>query len=207
MVSATPRWASFLVASVCARYHVSQPTLRWRNALDYPSAIWITTGDYNPTSTTVTIYASGVPLTNRINLIHELAHHIHFLRTSRDDHSELFWRYCWTLYRLYSIPLHAAVLSEFAYMARSEQVLLSMGVRLSPQARLAAALGRSLRAQANLQTRVRSLRTRLSTLRSPRKRTTLRRSLRPLILQAASVERVQARHARAYKRVARNLSV
>jgi hypothetical protein len=198
-----PFWARTLLAAVCARYHVSSPTLRFRPLVDYPNAVWASIGDYSPKTLTITIYAAQDHLLERMTLLHEIAHHLVFVRTGRDDHSTLFWRYCWTLYRTYRIPLHAAVLSEFAYMARAEQVLLTMGVRFSPQATAAAHLGRALRADSLLQDRIRHLRARLLRLRSPRTRSLARRSLRTLTQRQATTSRAQTRHALAYKRVAK----
>jgi hypothetical protein len=198
-----PKWALRLVEAVCLRYHVRQPSLRWRKALDYPNAAFEALGDYNMRTGGMIIYEAGSKQENRIDLLHELAHHIHFLRTGRDDHSEGFWRYCWTLYLLYGVRLHAAVLSEFSYMARSEKVLLEMGVRMSWQARLAAQLGRTMRKNAAMRIRIRRLHARLGDLRSERKKSSAREDLRSLKQVQAHTEKAVARHALAYKRVAK----
>jgi hypothetical protein len=202
-VCEAPLWAEHLLAAVCNRYHVVRPNLDWRQPQENPEAIWCTVGDYNPNHMNVIVYESGDRLMDKMTLLHEIAHHIGFCRTGHDDHSELFWRYCWTLYRAYGIPLHVAVLSEFSYMARAEKVLLAMGIRLSPQARIAAALGNAKRKAAGIYVRTRQLETRLLHLRAEHKRKSVKRSLRGLGIEQAHVSRLETRHARAYKRVLR----
>jgi hypothetical protein len=198
-----PRWASNLVADVCSRYHIAKPTLRFRPALDYPDATWATIGDYNANTLTLTVYVDPDPQVDRLTLIHELAHHVHFSRTGQDDHSELFWRYCWTLYLLYRVPLHAAILSEFSYMARAERVLRSMQIRLSPRATLAAAYGRALRLDATLEDRARRLHNRLSRVRSGRVHAQVRSEIRHVTASHREVLSLRTSTARAYKRAVR----
>ena len=198
-----PMWARRLVEAVCLRYHVRQPHLRWRKALCHSSTAFETLGDYNPRTQTMIVHEAATQRENRIDLLHELAHHIYFLRTGRDDHSEGFWRYCWTLHLLYGARLHSAVLSEFSYMARSEKVLMAMGVRMSCQARVAAELGRTLRKNAAMRIRIRRLNTSLGELRTERKKLSARRDLRKMREAQAHTEKAVARHALAYKRVAK----
>lgn len=201
--SIAPYWARTLLAAVCTRYHVRQPTLRWHTTHANANAVWFKIGSYSETSNSLTIYACADHLEERMTLLHELAHHIAYCRTLKVDHSELFWRYCWTLYRNYGIPLHVAVLSEFAYMARAEKVLHAMGIHLSPLATLAATYGRAMRGDAWLDERARRLQARLTRISSAKARANLRANLRSLRASQATSQALRRRSSVAYKRTSR----
>ena len=203
-----PRWARLLLASICTQYRVVRPVLRWRlqaGASTGPCAVWQRLGSYKEKSTppTIIVYAGTNHLENRMTLLHETAHHLAYVRKGLIGHREGFWIYCWQLYHAHRVPLHEAVLSEFGYMARAETVLHSMGIRLSHRAAAAAQLGRAVRRILTLEVQIRRLRTRLSLLSSPTRRAPIQRSLRRLSVQERQGTRLVARHARAYKRVAR----
>jgi hypothetical protein len=170
-----------------------------------PTVVWQIIGRYDRIHRRIIINASDDRLENRITLLHETAHHIAYLRTGFVFHDDRFWRLCWQIYLTYRIPLHAAVLSEFGYMAAAQRTLQTMGIRLSARARLAGELGTALRRDCWLQVRIQRLRVRLAAVSSPRKRLALRGRLRSLAANQRTSSRLMTAHARAYKRVARSL--
>ena len=209
--SPAPAWARSLVASVCRRYRVRRPTLAWhtsacpappRAASDL-GVYWQRVGFYDERAECLNLYAyaSGSHQESRLTLLHELAHHVTYLREGVLDHPAIFWHYCWRIYFQYHVPLHEAILSEFAYLASARPSLFAQGIRLSPRALAAAGLGEARRRETWLQVRLQNLRSRLL---SEKPKPALTSRLRSLKVQRAVASRAVLRHSRAYKRVARS---
>ena len=213
VVLPTPRWAQNLTAAVCARYHVAPPDLRWYALPRLPEGQnitqWERIGHYYQDARPrplVTVFDTLDPLENRMTLLHEVTHHITHQRDGLIDgqlagHSDRFWRRCWRLYRLYRVPLYAAILTEFGSSDTAGPVLLSLGFRLNARARAAAALGDAIRADTWLQVRLRDLKTALTGSADP---SALRSEIRQLTLLHDTGSKLVARHSRAYRRIARS---
>lgn len=99
-----PRWATDLVASVCADAGVAPPRLAWRGRRSEHS-----TGVARREVGMVAVRAGTDPLDQRLTLLHELAHWLAPLRLRRrgrrtEHHGRAFYAVAFALYERHGVP-------------------------------------------------------------------------------------------------------
>jgi hypothetical protein len=194
------------VANDCARYEVKTPRMQWWRDESLAGDIttdgsWRVVGSYEHAPyKCLTVCDVGDRVETKINLIHELAHHIASQLEGADNHEPAFWKICWSLYFRHRIPLARAIYSEFSYLAGAEKVLREMGVRLKKEDEVAAALGAATRRQKWLSTQIRRLKARLEMTSRKREEKAIKGQVRELRVRHKANGLLVAKTMRVYKR-------
>jgi hypothetical protein len=193
------------VANTCARYDIKVPRMQWWRDPSLGGDVWTegsgrVVGAYEHAPRKIVVCDVGDRIETKINLIHELAHHVASQMEGLDNHEPGFWRICWGLYFRHRIPLAQAIYSEFSYMASAEKVLREMGRTLKKEDEVAAALGAATRRQRWLSIQIRRLKAKLEMTSKQREEKAIKPQLRALRVRHRENGLLVAKKMRVYKR-------
>jgi hypothetical protein len=153
-----PPWAKPLLAWACTRYLVAVPALKW-NA--NPSSTPGFAGRAYTKQGCLMVVACADFDYDASSLLHEVAHHISFLKGSGAGHSIAFYLIVWDLIFAQNLLLDKIILLEVAYKATAWPALLQFGHTPSPLLQEMANLAASHRTLRNAEKEVDRLAARL----------------------------------------------
>ncbi len=89
-----PAWATRQLERICQEYEVPVPTTKWTRKQRYSSS-----GRYRFIDNSISVNAGSDTKDQRVTFLHEVAHHIHRIRTKgTGGHTALFWDIAFELF-------------------------------------------------------------------------------------------------------------